>query len=163
MTIKEKAESFTMRWTRMAETEEPKLEITGATLDERIRHIASLNGVSVNTLRKAFDGFLKCFEKKDNTETDLSKPKDYLIISYGDGIEIVKGAKSFKDAIMEIEHNDLLKKALTAFDDNDVNDIIELAKKFSYTIYGIEQVYIVERKIYDQYSVQCVQISDGRY
>lgn len=76
---------------------------------------------------------------------------------------IIKGAMSLKEAITEIEHNDLLKKALTAFDDNDVNDIIELAKKFSYTIYGIEQVYIVERKIYDQYSVQSVQIGSGRY
>ena len=91
------------------------------------------------------------------------KPKDYLFIRSGGNVEVVKGAMSLKEAITEIEHNDLLKKALTAFDDNDVNDIIELAKKFSYTIYGIEQVYIVERKIYDQYSVQCVQISDGRY
>jgi len=91
------------------------------------------------------------------------KPKDYLFIRSGGNVEVVKGAMSLKEAITEIEHNDLLKKALTAFDDNDINEIIELAKKFSYTIYDIEQVYIVERKIYDQYSVQCVQISDGRY
>ena len=91
------------------------------------------------------------------------KPKDYLFIRSGGNVEVVKNAMSLKEAITEIEHSDLLKKALTAFDDNDTNDIIALAKKFSSTIYSIEQVYIVERKIYDQYSVQCVQISDGRY
>lgn len=121
----------------MTETEESKLEITGEALDKRIRYIASLNGVSVDTLRKAFDDFLKCFEKKD---------KDYLIIHYGGRINVIKGAKSFKDALLEIEPISLLNKSLEAFDDTEVDKIVETYNDFSMT--EIKQVYVIEEKIY---------------
>ena len=80
------------------------------------------------------------------TKTDSNKLKDYLIIHYGGRINVIKGAKSFKDALLEIEPIGLLKKSLEAFDDTEVDKIVETYNDFSDT--EIMNVYVIEEKIY---------------
>ena len=80
------------------------------------------------------------------TETDLNKPKDYLIIKYDGSINIIKGAKSFKDALWATEPSDLLKKSLEAFDNTEVDKIVETYNNFSMT--EIMNIYVIEEKIY---------------
>ena len=79
-------------------------------------------------------------------KTDLYKPKDYLFIRSGSRIDVVKGAKSFKDAVLETESNDLLKKSLEAFDDTEVDEIVRMYNIYSF--FEIKQVYVIEEKIY---------------
>lgn len=79
-------------------------------------------------------------------KTDLNKPKDYLFIRSGSRIDVVKGAKSFKDAVLETESNDLLKKSLEAFDDTEVDEIVRMYNIYSF--FEIKQVYVIEEKIY---------------
>jgi hypothetical protein len=81
------------------------------------------------------------------TRPDLNKPKDYLIINNVGGTEVAARAKSFKDALLAINPYGLLKKALEAFDDTDVDEIVKIYNSFS--IFKINQVYVIEEKIYD--------------
>ena len=79
-------------------------------------------------------------------KTDLNKPKDYLFIRSGSRIDVVKGAKSFKDAVLETESNDLLKKSLEAFDDTEVDEIVRMYNIYSF--FEIKHIYAIEEKIY---------------
>ncbi len=72
--------------------------------------------------------------------------KDYLIIHYGGRINVIKGAKSFKDALLEIEPISLLKKSMEAFDDTEVDKIVETYNDFCEA--EIKSVYVIEEKIY---------------
>lgn len=80
------------------------------------------------------------------TKTNLNKPKNYLFIRSGGRIDVVKGAKSFKDAVLETESNNLLKKSLEAFDDTEVDEIVRMYNIYSF--FEIKQVYVIEEKIY---------------
>lgn len=79
-------------------------------------------------------------------KTNLNKPKNYLFIRSDGRIDVVKGAKSFKDAVLETESNDLLKKSLEAFDDTEVDEIVRMYNIYSF--FEIKQVYVIEEKIY---------------
>lgn len=80
------------------------------------------------------------------TKTNLNKPKNYLFIRSGGRIDVVKGAKSFKDALLEIEPISLLKKSMEAFDDTEVDKIVETYNDFCEA--EIKSVYVIEEKIY---------------
>lgn len=82
------------------------------------------------------------------TKTNLNKPKNYLFIRSGGRIDVVKGAKSFKDAVLATEPNGFLKESesLEAFDDTEVDEIVRIYNIYSF--FEIKQVYVIEEKIY---------------
>lgn len=75
---------------------------------------------------------------------------NYLFILENDHFYQTNTA-TFKEAIMDIfiylnGENNLFKKALNGFDENDIKDIIQIFNYFSYT--AIKNIFLIEKQIY---------------
>ena len=83
------------------------------------------------------------------------KEVSYLFIFNDGGIYEVNNAVSFKDAVLEMAKNtgnssDMFCKCLTAYKDDEIDEIIELFNHFcSYDYDEISKVYVIDRKIFD--------------
>lgn len=86
------------------------------------------------------------------------EPRDYIFVyKYDKGINIIKNANSFKDAVHKLCINegvtslasgDIFGKAVRGFDNDDIDGIISLYNQFSNQ--RIVSVFLIDKKIYGQ-------------
>ena len=97
-------------------------------------------------------------KEKVNNEKGESKAMNkifYLFIFADNSTYEMNCAVSFKDAVLEMAKNtgnssDMFCKCLTAYKDDEIDEIIELFNHFcSYDYDEISKVYIIDRKIFD--------------
>ena len=91
--------------------------------------------------------------------TTNNKPRDYIFFyEFDTGAVVINNANSFKDAVYKLceyegrasTSGGFFATALKGFDNNDIDGIISLYNRNSrHTTYGIEKVYLIDRKIYD--------------
>lgn len=91
--------------------------------------------------------------------TTDNKPRDYVFLyNFGEGAVVINNADSFKDAVYKLceyegrasTSGGLFATSLKGFDNNDIDGIISLYNRYSrHTTYGIDKVYLIDRKIYD--------------
>ena len=101
------------------------------------------------------DNLVKEIVDNEKGESEAMNKIFYLFIFADNSTYEMNCAVSFKDAVLEMAKNtgnssDMFCKCLTAYKDDEIDEIIELFNHFcSYDYDEISKVYIIDRKIFD--------------
>ena len=111
-------------------------------------------GTGIEIMRY-IDNLVKEIVDNEKGESEAMNKIFYLFIFADNSTYEMNCAVSFKDAVLEMAKNtgnssDMFCKCLTAYKDDEIDEIIELFNHFcSYDYDEISKVYIIDRKIFD--------------
>ena len=106
-------------------------------------------------IMRYIDNLVKEKVNNEKGESEAMNKIFYLFIFADNSTYEMNCAVSFKDAVLEMAKNtgnssDMFCKCLTAYKDDEIDEIIELFNHFcSYDYDEISKVYVIDRKIFD--------------